>query len=55
MRRLETEFDAGVFVLSGCDIEEGSVTETHKVTVIITILAGRSSKEQDHEEKELDG
>ena len=51
--RLETEVDAGAFVLGGGDIEEGSVTETHKVTVIIISLA--SSGCQDYQEKKLHG
>ena len=49
IRGLETKFDAGAFVLGGGDIEEGSVTETHKVTVIS--LANSSC--QDHQEKKL--
>ena len=42
IRRLETEVDAGALVLCSGDIEEGSVTKTHKVTVITTTLASSS-------------
>ena len=49
IRCLETKVDAGGLVLGDGDIQEGAVTEAHKVTIIITL----TSNCYDQEEKKL--
>ena len=45
---LQTKVDAGGFVLGDGDIEEGSVAETHKVTVIITLDSSRQDRQENN-------